>query len=422
MCCFSAHCFYFYIRNNYSYFLLVCCYLYLFCYSFVTRIDYFITFAQNPQTMERKVNEPVRIRFKKLSNGSKSIYLDIYDNGKRKYDFLKLYIKPELTAKDVQDNKATMAMANTIKAQRIVDLQRSYDMFFTKDMQSESFVEYMREQHKRYKDKGGYNFAQSFQSALKHLIAYAGSENISFKRINKRFLLGFIAYLDSVEGRRGRPLSQSSKYTYFNTLVITLNRAVKEGYISKNPAHLILADDKPKNVQGKREFLTFDEVKKLIDTPCENEIVKRAFLFSCFSGLRLSDIRALKWSDISDVGGGRKQVRIVQQKTKRPVDIPLSANALAHLPEQGAGEYVFKLPMTWVVEKYLNMWCKYAGIEKHITYHCSRHTHATLLLTYGVDIYTVSKLLGHTQIKTTEIYADIINEKKMAAVDLIPTL
>jgi site-specific recombinase XerD len=104
------------------------------------------------------------------------------------------------------------------------------------------------------------------------------------------------------------------------------------------------------------------------------------------------------------------------------VDIPLSANALAHLPEQGAGEYVFKLPMTWVVEKYLNMWRKSAEIEKHITYHCSRHTHATLLLTYGVDIYTVSKLLGHTQIKTTEIYADIINEKKMAAVDLIPTL
>ena len=371
--------------------------------------------------MERKVNEPVRIRFKKLSNGSKSIYLDIYDNGKRKYDFLKLYIKPELSVKDIQDNKATMAMANTIKAQRIVELQRSYDMFFTKDMQSESFVEYMREQQKRYLDKGGHNFAQSFKSSLNHLIGYAG-ENISFKRVNKRFLLGFISYLDSAIGRSGRPLSESSKYTYFNTLVITLNRAVKEGYISKNPAHLILADDKPKNAQGKREFLTIEEVKLLADTPCENDIVKKAFLFSCFSGLRLSDVKALRWSDISDMGGGRKQVRIIQQKTKRPVDIPLSANALAHLPEQRVGEYVFKLPMTWVIEKYIALWCKAAGIGKHITYHCSRHTLATLLLTYGVDIYTVSKLLGHTQIKTTEIYADIINEKKVAAVDLIPQL
>lgn len=371
--------------------------------------------------MEYNPKEPVRIRFKKLANGNKSIYLDIYDNGQRKYDFLKLYLKPELTSNDVRDNKATLSLANTIKAQRIVELHKTYDTFFAKDMQSESFVDYLRKQQRRYKEKGGDNFAQSFKSSLNHLIAYAG-ENITFKRVNKRFLLGFISYLNSVTGRSGRPLSQSSRYTYFNTIVIALNRAVKEGYISKNPTHSILADDKPKNIQVKREFLTLDEVKRLIDTPCDYEIIKRAFLFSCFSGLRLSDVRALKWSDISDIGGGRKQLRIIQQKTKYPVDIPLSANALAHLPNQGDCEYIFKLPMNWVIEKYLAIWCKDAGINKHITYHCSRHTHATLLLTYGVDIYTVSKLLGHTRVQTTEIYADIINEKKLSAVDLIPEL
>ncbi len=371
--------------------------------------------------MNYSPKEPVRIRLKKLKNGNQSIYLDIYDNGQRKYDFLKLYLKPELSNKDAQENKATMALAQSIKAQRIVELRRSYDMFFTKDLQSESFTDYLRAQYQRYKDKGGDNFAQSFKNSLNHLIGYAG-ENITFKRVNKRFLLGYISYLDNVKGRGGRPLSQSSKYTYFNTLVIALNRAVKEGYISKNPASLILADQKPKSVQGKREFLTVEEIKQLIATPCEYDIIKKAFLFSCFSGLRLSDIRALKWQDIADISGGRKQVRVLQQKTRRPVDIPLSENALAHLPEKGADEFVFKLPMTWVIEKYIKIWCKDAGITKHITYHCSRHTCATTLLTYGVDIYTVSKLLGHTRIQTTEIYADIISDKKIAAVDLIPKL
>lgn len=371
--------------------------------------------------MNANPKEPVRIRLRKLKNGNKSIYLDVYDNGQRKYDFLKLYLIPEHSANDAKTNKATMALAQSIKAQRIVELRKSYDMFFTKDAQSESLVDYLRAQQQRYKSKGGDNFAQSFKSSLNHLIGYAG-ENIPFKRVTKPFLLGYISYLDTVKGRGGKPLSQSSKYTYFNILVISLNRAVKEGYISKNPASLILPDQKPKSVQGKREFLTVEEIKKLINTPCDYDIVKKAFLFSCFSGLRLSDIKALKWSDITKISGGRKQVRVLQQKTKMPVDIPLSENAIAHLPEKGDSEYVFKMPMTWVIEKYLDKWCKDAGITKHITYHCSRHTCATTLLTYGVDIYTVSKLLGHTRVQTTEIYADIISDKKIAAVDLIPKL
>lgn len=365
--------------------------------------------------------EPVRLRTKQLKNGNLSIYLDIYDNGKRKYDFLGLYLRPEVTQSDVRENKRVLKIANTIKAQRIVELQKTYDTFFVKESLSESFVEYMRAQYIKYKDRGGNNFAQSFKSSLNHLIAYGG-EDITFKKVTKRFLLGYIDYLNKATGRSGRPLGESSKYTYFNTLVIALNRAVKEGIISKNPAHSILADDKPKNKQGKREFLTFEEVKKLVDTPCAYEVVKQAFLFSCFSGLRLSDIKALRWKDITDIGGGRKQVRVIQQKTQQNVDVPLSANALSWLPERGKDELVFKMPMTWVVEKYIKEWCKDAGIDKHITYHCSRHTYATTLLTYGVDIYTVSKLMGHKRVSTTEIYADIINEKKMAAVDLIPEL
>lgn len=371
--------------------------------------------------MDYNVRETVHIRFKELKGGKKSIYLDIYEDGQRRYDFLKLYLLPEINAKNVQANRRTMEIVNGIKARRVVEIQKKSEAFFdSKLYEKESFVEFLQEQYKRYKNKGGDQYAQSIKSTLNHLIAYAGGD-VSFKKVTRRFLMGYISYLDTTKGRGGKPLAQSSKYTFFNTIVIALNRAVKEGIISSNPAHSIMAEDKPKNRQGKREFLTLDEVKLLAVTPCENEIVKMAFLFSCFSGLRLSDIRALLWSDISDVGEGRKQVRVLQQKTKEMVEIPLSANALAYLPNKN-GKFVFPLPMTWVIEKYLDMWCKAAGIDKHITYHCSRHTHATLLLTFGADIYTVSKLLGHKRVQTTEIYAKIVDEKKRKAVDLIPSI
>lgn len=372
--------------------------------------------------MKINIKDSVHIRFKELKNGKKSIYLDIYEGGKRRYDFLKLYIIPEVTSKDAVANKKTLEVAQAIKARRVVEMQRHNDDFFDqKTFQNESFIEYLREELERYATKRSREYYCSLRSAIGHIIAYAG-ENVTFKKLTPKFLLGYISYLDNVVGRFGKPLSNASKYTYFNVIVITLNRAVKMGYISKNPAHSILPEDKPKLRQGKREFLTIDEVKLLIKTPCQNEIIKQAFLFSCFSGLRLSDIKSLRWSDISEVGNGRKIIRITMQKTKELIEIPLSANALAYLPDKNDGDVIFPLPMTWVVEKYIDMWVKQAGIKKHITYHCSRHTHATLLLTFGADIYTVSKLLGHKRIQTTEIYAKIVDEKKIAAVDMIPNL
>lgn len=117
------------------------------------------------------------------------------------------------------------------------------------------------------------------------------------------------------------------------------------------------------------------------------------------------------------------QVRIVQQKTGDPIDVPLSGNAASQLSERGKKtNHVFKLPMTWVVEEVLKEWATAAGIDKRVTYHVSRHMHVTMLLTYGADIYTVSKLLGHTRVQTTEIYARIVDKKKQEAVDLIPAV
>lgn len=370
-----------------------------------------------------QVKEPVKLRYKKLVNGSTSLYLDIYRAGVRRYDFLHLYLIPEMSAADRTRNQKTLALANAIKAQRIIEMQNSAHGFTDRNRQSMiKFIDYLREEARRYQSKGSKMYAQSVRNSINHLIAYAG-DKVTFKQVDKAYLLGYIKFLDGVTARGNKPLSGSSKALYFQVVVTALNRAVKEEIIEKNPAHLINSEDRPESAERQREFLTFEEVRRLIETPCRSEIVKRAFLFSCFCGLRLSDVRALQWKDIWELSDGRMQVRVVQQKTGRPVDIPLSDNAISQLPTQGDKlDKVFQLPATWLVEELLDKWAKSAGINKHVTYHCSRHTHATLLLTYGADIYTVSKLLGHTRVQTTEIYAKIIDKKKQEAVNLIPTL
>lgn len=171
-----------------------------------------------------------------------------------------------------------------------------------------------------------------------------------------------------------------------------------------------------------RSYLTLEEVRRLAETPCRVDGLKHAFLFACFCGLRYSDIRALTWKSIRDMGDGRLQIEIIQQKTQEAVYLPLSENAVAQLPARGnAEDAVFKLPRGHTGEA-VAAWAAAAGIEKHVTFHVARHTCATLLLTFGADLYTVSKLLGHTNVKTTQVYAKIVDEKKRAAVELIPTI
>lgn len=137
------------------------------------------------------------------------------------------------------------------------------------------------------------------------------------------------------------------------------------------------------------------------------------------------DVSRLKWKHVVEVSKGEYQIELVQQKTKEPVYIPLSANALKWLPERGYDgreNYIFKFRDRSIIYDYLSKWAKAAGVEKHVTFHMSRHTCATLLLYYGSDLYPVSKILGHTSIKTTQVYAKVADEMKRKAVGNIPEI
>ena len=173
--------------------------------------------------------------------------------------------------------------------------------------------------------------------------------------------------------------------------------------------------------QAANELLNIEEIKTLIRTPCKNAAVKKAFLFACFCGLRVSDIKTLKWSDIRKETDGicisKKMI-----KTKQVVTIPLSENALAWMPSKGNAkldDLVFCLPSYFTINYQIKQWAKEAGLEKNITFHVARHTFATALLTMGADLYTTSKLLGHQNIKTTQVYAEVVNKKKVETVNLL---
>ena len=392
------------------------------------------------QKLTVKLKEPVRIRFKQLSNGNQSIYLEYYTGdvirkenyvgGKRKYEFLKLYLIPERTREDKAKNEATLALAKAIQSRRIVEVQNDTHGFQNTNKSRVNLLDYLENIGKQSAEQGSRNYARTVLNTVRALRLFRG-DYIAFRDVDKEFLSEFTDYLRQMPKaskygvlKTGGRLSNNSVVSYYGTLRTAINRAYKEGIITVNPTKEFDFASKVRQEPSRREYLTLDELKTLINTECRHEIVKRAFLFSCLCGLRVSDIRKLRWCDLQR-SGGRVRIEIAMQKTKEPLYLPISDEALKWLPERGEAndsDFIFPLTHEGTVNDTLQHWAKVAGITKHISFHVARHTHATMMLTLGADLYTVSKLLGHKNIATTQIYAKIVDKKKEEAIGLIPNL
>ena len=372
-----------------------------------------------------KVKEMVHLRTRLLKNGNQSLYLDMCVDGVRKQEHLKLYLTPEVTAAERKRNRETLIIANSVKAQRILEIQNGRFSFENKERGKILLIEWMNNLRDESFGVKSANYLGTMKSTIMHLDNYIVKRKVALRDVDKNFVLGFIRYMRKTPTYRGVPLGPESIYTYYITLCIALNKAVKREIIDKNPCDSIPAEDKPKRSESHREYLTMDEIKALIATECKDIRVKRLFLFSCFTGLRYKDIFNMKWKDLKEIEEGVYQVEIVQQKTKKPITVPLSENALMWLPNRymdGEENRIFQMPETSCAYDYLHDWAKKAGITKNVTFHVGRHTYATLLLYYGADLYTVSKLLGHSNVKTTQIYAKVMDESKRKAVNLIPAI
>ena len=248
--------------------------------------------------------------------------------------------------------------------------------------------------------------------------------------IDQDFCRGFLRFLETAKNsvakkQKDRAISKGCAHHHQAVLNGALNKAVREGILPQNPMKMLDKREKFQPSPEEREFLTIEELRNLMDVSCANDQVKKAFIFSCFTGLRLSDVRTLTWNKIHKMPDGKTlYIHVFMQKTQKPLNVPLSGEALKVLEKkENPDDPIFILPSSDATINYhVKRWVKKGNIDKTISFHCSRHTFATMMLTLGADLYTTSKLLGHANVTTTQIYSKIIDKKKVETVNLVDNL
>ncbi|WP_158729168.1 MULTISPECIES: site-specific integrase [unclassified Flavobacterium] len=371
----------------------------------------------------------ITLKKKKLKNGKFSLYLEYYKgstlnlDGKRihlrDFEYLKLYPNQDpKTAAEKKENKEIDTLSEQILSIRKAEyFQGKFDIKNTsksKRLFLDYFIEKTEEKIDSPKNYGNWT-ATSLH--LKRCI----SSNLTFDEIDENFVKRVRLYFDKeAKTKSDTPLSLNSKYSYFNKFKACLRAAFDDGYLSINYASKTKSFEQ---AESQREYLTFQELQQLAQTECKYNVLKRAFIFSCLVGLRWSDINTLVWSEVRDEDNSSR-VNFRQEKTDGVEYLYISAQARELLQtRQSPTDRVFVgLKYSAVYNNEIVRWCNRAGISKHITFHSARHTNAVLLLENGADIYTVSKRLGHREIRTTAIYAKIVDQKMKEASNLIPNI
>lgn len=359
-------------------------------------------FLQNLEKLNHR--KRIKLRARKIQKGGYSLYIDLWHNNNREYEFLKLYIIGKKNT--INQDKETLRLAVAIRDKKELELIQKTTGFELQPWKDKiNFIEYFENYISSSLRQGN-----NGKSALKHFKSYI-KNNPRIRDINEKLCKSFKEYLLE-------HVSTNSANVYFGIFKACLKEAVIENIIPKNPAQSITV----RRDDTEREFLTSEEIKVLVNTPCKDNNLKNAFIFSCFTGLRLSDIQKLHFSNLRE-----GYAYLKQKKTRDILRLKLQCDALKMVDlqrnmTQDENELIFRLKSNSQIHRDFKDWIKNSGIKKHITFHSGRHTFATLCLTYDVDLYTVSKLLGHRDIKTTQIYAKLIDKKKDEAIDKLPAL
>ena len=350
----------------------------------------------------------VILRKRKNADGSTSLRLDIYHNGQRTIETLKhLKLSKVSNVTDREENKKQLQQAESIKAARAAELEaNNYSMVSDAGKKTiitvwmQSFVDGYTKKDKR-----------NMHGALNRFSDYlteVGNTGLTFGNLTPLLIEDFIDFLEAKSTGEGA----SSYYSRFKKMI-------KHAYRKKLLKDNVL-DSVQRKVKGKakkKDTLTITELKTLAATETESSEVRRAFLFSCVTGLRWCDVKLLKWGNIKM---DSKRMEVTQTKTEETVSTPLNETAIKLLGIAGKPEkFVFDLPSANGANKTLKAWVKRAKIEKAITWHNARHSFGTNLIFNDVDVLTASKLLGHTSMKHTQRYVKAAEEMKQAATDKI---
>lgn len=281
------------------------------------------------------------------------------------------------------------------------------------------FIEYFSKVSKDRHRNSSQSIIINWNRVAELLKLFTNSQPLPFSQVTLSKAEEFRRFMLSAPcgGKKTGTVSHNTAATYYSIFKAGLKQAFIDGYLTVDISAKIKGIQ---DQESRREHLSVEELNILAETPCDRPILKRAALFSALTGVRHCDIQKLKWKEIQVVG---EQVRLnfTQQKTKGVEYMPISEQAYQLCGEPGKPEQlVFEdLPDPSWISGPLKRWIKSAGITRNITFHCFRHTYATLQLAGGTDIYTVSKMLGHTNVKTTQIYAKVVDEKKQKATKAI---
>ena len=290
-----------------------------------------------------KKKEVVRIRTKLLNDGNQSIYFDIYLNGVRKKEFPKLYLIPERSKEDKELNAKTLEIAEAMKSQRIIELYENGAGLKKKEQIEVKLIEYVESVIERKSKSGKSGMVTNLSIIITHLKQYKKA-NIKLNEVDSKFLREFIEYLQyDCKSRKGGHLKKQTIHNYYAWLEACIHQAIKDDLIEKDPTRNV---EKPRTEDAMREYLTLEELKLLLNAVCPKLTIRQSFLFACFTGLRISDIRSLKWSNIIESDNGL-QIRYKQKKTQKENYIPLSDSAIQTLPQRKNAkdsDNVFKLP------------------------------------------------------------------------------
>lgn len=349
---------------------------------------------------------PIKIREKKCKGGNVSLYLDIHYKGVRRYEYLNLKFK-----KNPSNFIEKAAMKEKHDLARRIALQRENELITGEyrlsspvkgDAEVFSYFQKYIDENKELSD------VRCYVTTLNKLKTFSGKQKLYFQELTESFLERFSKYLQKQH-------NGETSYNYFKKLKRVLKAAVKEKLLRDNPAVDISC---PKQKGVEKDVLTIEEIETLYKTPCNNKQVKNAFLYCCVTGLRYCDVKVMTWKNIKAT-----KVSIIQQKTKELVEVELSDNAKLFLGKrQDPDMLVYQLPTHNGCLKHLRKWIKDSQIEKHVTWHCARHSFATNLIQYGSDVLVTSKLLGHTSTKYTVRYTRVSEKLKQEAIERIPSI
>jgi integrase len=345
----------------------------------------------------------IKLRLRKLLDGSFHLYLDYWRGKKHSYQFLKIFIDQKRWSR--KKNEENFKLAISVRDKKELELfQNSHDFQLRNRALNGNFIDYFD-----YLVTKRARPDKSWNHTLKHLKLFAG-ESLLFRRVDQKFCGEFKDYLV-------KTLAPNTAHVYFSKFKAALNRAVREGILNQNPAQSFHIQ----KVETKRQFLTEDELITLKKTGCRSEETKNAFLFATQTGLRISDLKKLTFNDIQN---GYLHFR--QQKTKGVSRIKLSPTAHDIIRRQKKkerdSELVFELISDIHTNKHIKKWVKKAKINKSVSWHVARHSFAYLALKYNENVYVVSKLLGHRDLKTTEIYVRLFDKQADLAVDRLPKI